>query len=130
LLFFSSPGYHFIIMLVKAAFLLQFRRVFPLPTTQRLCDIFLAFVAIWTVAGAIFAVIICLPLSKNWDPLEPRWICPNRYRFWLAHGILHVITDVLIFAIPLPLLKTLRLPPLHKVILMGVFCLGFMFVTF
>ncbi|KAK4235822.1 hypothetical protein C8A03DRAFT_17469 [Achaetomium macrosporum] len=125
LIFVSASGYHFIIMLVKSTFLLQFRRVFPLPTIQRLCDIFLVFIALWAVAGGIGGVVVCLPLSKNWDPLEPSWTCTTRYRFWLGHGILHVVTDVLIFVMPLPLLKTLPLPPLHKAVLMGVFCLGF-----
>jgi uncharacterized iron-regulated membrane protein len=128
LIFVSALGYHITIMLLKSTFLLQFRRVFPLPAFQLLCNIFMAFLAVWTVAGIVGGVTICLPLHKNWDPREPAWTCERRYWFWLGHGIVHVITDVLIFIMPLPLLKTLPLPPLHKMVLIGVFSLGFLFV--
>ncbi len=123
MIFISSLGYHGTIILLKTTFLLQFRRVFPLPTFQRLCDFFLAFLAVWAVAGIIGGATICLPL--NWDPLEPAWTCHRRLWFWMAHGVIHVVTDVLIFVMPLPMLNTLRLPPLQKMVLIGVFSLGF-----
>lgn len=115
-------------MLLKATFLLQYRRIFPLPSFQRICDVFLAFLVVWTLAGLVGGTTICLPLSKNWDPLDPIWGCEKRVWFWTGHGIVHVVTDVFIFMMPLPLLKTLPLPPLHKIILIGVFCLGFLYV--
>ena len=116
-------------MLLKATFLLQFRRVFPLPTFQRLCNIFLTFLAVWTIGGLVGVATICLPTSRNWDPQESISTCNSRrFWFWLGHGIMHVITDLLIFAMPLPMLKMLPLAPLHKVVLMGVFCIGFLFV--
>jgi hypothetical protein len=127
-IFVSALGYHVCIILLKSTFLLQFRRVFPLPTFQRLCNIFLAFLAVWAIGGLIGVATICLPISRNWDPREPISTCEQRFWYWLAHGIVHVITDLLIFIMPMPMLKTLPLPPLHKVVLMGVFGLGFLYV--
>jgi hypothetical protein len=127
-IFVSAFGYHVCIILLKSTFLLQFRRVFPLPTFQRLCDIFLAFLAVWAIAGLIGVATICLPISRNWDPREPISTCEQRFWYWLGHGIVHVITDLLIFIMPMPMLKMLPLPSLHKVVLMGVFGLGFLFV--
>jgi hypothetical protein len=46
--------------------------------------------------------------------------------FWLAMGILNVVTDVFIFIMPLPLLKRLPLPTAQKAVLIGVFSLGFL----
>jgi hypothetical protein len=129
MIFFSSLGYHVTIMLLKSAFILQYRRVFPLPAFQRLCDIFLAFLAVWTVAGIVAGATVCLPLSRNWDPREPVWTCEKRFWYWISHGIVHVVTDILIFVMPLPLLRTLPLPPLHKMALTAVFCLGFLYVA-
>ncbi|KAK4153781.1 hypothetical protein C8A00DRAFT_15023 [Chaetomidium leptoderma] len=125
LLLASSLGYHVAIILLKSTFLLQFRRIFPLPTFQRLCDIFLAFLAAWTVAGLVGGMTICLPLSRNWLPQGAIWECDQRLWFWMSHGVIHVITDLMIFIMPLPLLRTLPLPPLHKFVLIGVFSLGF-----
>ncbi|KAH7350317.1 hypothetical protein BKA66DRAFT_291273 [Pyrenochaeta sp. MPI-SDFR-AT-0127] len=120
----ASTAYGAIIMLIKATFLLQYRRVFPLPSFQRVCDIFLAFIAAWALAGTIGAFLHCRPLIRNWDPAEPTG-CAERIDFWLSMGILHVISDVLIFLLPLPLLRTLPLPKLQKGVLMAVFSLGF-----
>lgn len=130
LLFMSSLGYHVDLMLLKATFLLQYRRAFPLPAFQRICDVFLAFLAVWGLAGLVGGATICLPLAKNWDPVSPVWACKKRLWFWIGHGIVHVVTDVVILIMPLPLLKTLPLPRLQKIILIGVFCLGFWFVAF
>ncbi|KAL2151788.1 hypothetical protein VTH82DRAFT_6886 [Thermothelomyces myriococcoides] len=126
LMFVASVGYHVIVVLIKTTFLLQFRRVFPLPTFQRLCDVFLVFLGLWTVSGIVGGVLVCLPISKNWDLQEPIWSCNERFYFWMVQGAIHLVSDVVIFIMPLPLLKTLPLPPFHKVILVGVFCLGFL----
>ncbi|KAK4466871.1 hypothetical protein QBC42DRAFT_319031 [Cladorrhinum samala] len=123
--FVSSLGYHVDLMLLKATFLLQYRRAFPLPAFQRICDVLLAFFAVWALAGLIGGATICLPLEQNWDPISPVWACKKRLWFWVGHGIVHVVTDVVILIMPLPLLKTLPLPRLHKVVLIGIFCLGF-----
>ncbi|KAK4157293.1 hypothetical protein C8A00DRAFT_11824 [Chaetomidium leptoderma] len=125
-IFVSTLGYHFCIILLKSTFLLQFRRVFPLPTFERLCNIFLAFLGVWAIAGLVGAVTICLPISRNWDPRESISTCNQRFWYWLGYGIVHLITDLLIFIMPLPMLRMLPLPPLHKVVLMGVFGLGFL----
>ncbi|KAL2179685.1 uncharacterized protein P884DRAFT_239229 [Thermothelomyces heterothallicus CBS 202.75] len=126
LVFLSSMGYHVVVILLKTTFLLQFRRVFPLPAFQRLCDVFLVFLGLWTVAGIVGGTLVCLPVSKNWDLREPIWTCDARFYFWMAHGVIHLVSDVAIFVMPLPLLKTLPLPPPHKVVLVAVFCLGFL----
>jgi hypothetical protein len=77
------------------------------------------------MAGAFGTLLICLPIKRNWDPLEPA-NCGKRIYFWEAYAILHVITDVFILMLPLPLLNTLPLPRVQKVVLMAVFCLGFL----
>jgi hypothetical protein len=110
---------------MKATVLLQYRRIFPLPSFQRYCDIFLAFVFIWAVTGMLGTLLICLPIDRNWNPLEPT-NCGNRIYFWETYGILHVITDVFILILPLPVLKMLPLPRVEKRVLIAVFCLGFL----
>src|SRR5690606_30105048 len=86
------------------------------------------FLGLWTVSGIVGGVLVCLPISKNWDLQEPIWSCNERFYFWMVQGAIHLVSDVVIFIMPLPLLKTLPLPPFHKVILVGVFCLGFLSV--
>lgn len=121
----ASLGYSAAITLMKATVLLQYRRIFPLPNFQRYCDISLAFVFIWALTGALGTLLICLPIKRNWDPLEPT-NCGSRIYFWEVYAILHLITDAFILILPLPLLNTLPLPRVQKGVLMAVFCLGFL----
>lgn len=107
------------------AFLFQYRRVFPLRNFQRVCDLLLVFIVLWALGGTVGAILNCRPLKRNWDPLLPR-DCAGRMSFWFAMGILHVLTDALIFILPLPLLRTLPLPRPQKMILMAIFSLGFL----
>ncbi|KAM0608344.1 hypothetical protein D7B24_000547 [Verticillium nonalfalfae] len=126
LMWFSGLGYHLTIIILKCAFILQYRRAFPLPAFQRICDIFLGFIACWFVAFFIAPIVICLPVRSQWDPnIIGQDYCSSRWKVWLAHGIIHVITDVVIFAMPLPLIKTLPLTKPQKITLTAVFCLGF-----
>lgn len=48
---------------------------------------------------------------------------------WYVMAALNLVSDVVIFSMPLPVIKNLQLPRGQKVMLMGVFCLGFWFVT-
>jgi hypothetical protein len=121
----ASTGYGAVIMLLKSTFLLQYRRVFPLHNIQRLCDAFLVFIIAWAIGGTIGSLLNCRPLKQNWDPSIYK-DCEARLYFWYCMGILHVLTDVAIFALPLPLLKRLSLPNLQKGVLIGVFSLGFL----
>src|SRR5437763_5502261 len=105
---------------MKMTFLFQYRRVLPLPNFQRVCDIFFAFIVAWAISGTIGAALNCQPIERNWDPMESR-DCAERMDFWLAMGILHVVTDAFIFVLPLPLLKMLPLPKLQKGVLMMIF---------
>ncbi|KAH6683486.1 hypothetical protein F5X68DRAFT_262941 [Plectosphaerella plurivora] len=118
-----SLGYHFVLMILKAAFLLQYRRSFPLPGFQRLCDIFLAFLLCWTIAGAIAGGATCTPGSGMIEANKEA--CETGFQVWMVHGILNIITDVVIYIMPLPLIKTLPLSKGQKIGLIAVFSLGF-----
>lgn len=129
ILFILSLGYHLILMMLKTAFILQYRRSFPLPSFQRLCDVFLIFIAFWTIAGAVAGGATCTPgataagLADLRVHGEPR--CRTGYRVWLAHGILNIATDILIYAMPLPMIRTLPLSRGQKFGLGAAFSLGF-----
>lgn len=123
----TSFGYHFVLMILKAAFLLQYRRSFPLPGFQRLCDIFLIFLLCWTIAGAIAGGSTCKPGAAAAGIVEASdKTCEEGFKVWLAHGVINIITDVLIYIMPLPLIRTLPLSKGQKIALFSVFSLGFL----
>jgi hypothetical protein len=108
---------------VKTAFLLQYRRVFPLPNFQLLCAWLIFFVIIFGVSQAVVCILGCIPLEKLWKP-DSHGTCINRVPFWYFNACVNLLTDLLIIGLPLPLLHTLPLKKSQKFVLMGVFTLG------
>jgi hypothetical protein len=110
---------------IKATFLLQYRRSFPLPIVRRVCFFVLCFVVLWGVVAVIVSGFICVPLKRLWDPFTPGY-CINELAFWYVSSVISLITDLIIFIIPLPLLRTLPIRRAQKAVLMVVFGLGFL----
>lgn len=110
---------------VKAVYLLQYRRVFPLPSVQKICDIVLVFVVLWGVSQIVVTGLACIPLSRMWDPTVEGH-CIDELCFWYIVSTISILTDVIIFVIPLPFLRNLPIQPIQKVVLTAVFGLGFL----
>lgn len=117
--------YQLTLSAVKAAFLLQYRRCLPLPTLQRVCDILLVFVLLWGLASVLTVIFTCIPASLDWANPQPLQ-CINRLVFWYINSTINIVTDIVIYCLPIPLLKTLRVGKLQKAVLLGIFCIGFL----
>jgi hypothetical protein len=118
--------YQLSIPFIKAVFLLQYRRVFALPSIQRLCDVLLIFVALFGLTQFVVSVTFCIPIAFWWDKTIEGGRCINTLTWWHVGSIVNIITDVIIFVIPLALLHTLPLHKSQKFILGAIFGLGFL----
>jgi len=74
---------------------------------------------LFTVFTQIFK---CIPLQKNWMPTTSSRCLPENLSYYYA--AVNIATDVVVCVLPLPLLKTLRLPKKQKRVLLAVFALG------
>ncbi|KAJ0159992.1 hypothetical protein CTA2_8788 [Colletotrichum tanaceti] len=107
---------------IKIAFLLQYRRVFPLPRVELLCNIGIAFLVVFGISSLISAGV-----TYGIQFRYTLWNSPvNILGWWLANAALHLITDILIFILPLPLLGMLKLHRPQKLALFASFSLGFL----
>ncbi|GJD03164.1 integral membrane protein [Colletotrichum higginsianum] len=111
--------------LIKVAFLLQYRRVFPLPAFQKLCDVFLLFIIAFGISQVVSICLACIPLRSLWDLTVPGR-CIALLDWWLIGSSISLVTDVAIFVMPIPLLRTVPLPLKQKIVLMATFGLGFL----
>ncbi|KAF6805492.1 pth11-like integral membrane protein [Colletotrichum musicola] len=109
--------------LIKCTFLLQYRRVFPLPPFQRLCDIFLVFIVAFGITQVISLTLACIPLRSLWDFTVPGK-CFDLLSWWYVGSSINLLTDLAILCMPVPLLRTVRLPIRQKIVLMSTFGLG------
>ncbi|KAH8744842.1 hypothetical protein F5883DRAFT_439541 [Diaporthe sp. PMI_573] len=124
IMIFEMVTHHLAIATVKAAFLLQYRRCFPLPTLQRVCDILLSFVSLWGLASALVVIFLCIPVSLDWARLPPLQ-CADKLVFWFINATIHVVTDIIIYCLPIPLLRMLPIQNFQKIALVSVFSMGF-----
>jgi len=120
--------YQLAICSIKITFLLQYRRVFPLPNIQRLCDLFIALILCWAISQIVISNMSCFP-SKAGETGEgkPTKTCVDQIKWWLSNAIINLVTDLVIFFMPLCLIYMLRLEKTQKAILLCVFGLGFLY---
>lgn len=110
---------------LKISILLQLRRIFKNQLMQKLTLIGLVFEGVWALTLSILLPLICNPVAAFWDT-NIHGKCLNELAIWYVTAAINLVTDFITFSLPLPVIKSLQLPTRQKVMLMGVFCLGFL----
>lgn len=83
-------------------------------------------VTVYMLTSVFGAIFVCWPIQKYWDVEQMEGWCADMTAWWYANATLNIVSDVLIILMPMPVIKSLRLAPRQKYLLMGVFALGFM----
>ena len=94
--------------------------------TLKLCSQCIAGFLILFALSQIFSVFIqCIPVAALWDPLSyPGYTCDNYASALFYLAIVNVCTDIIILALPLPILWKLQVTPTRKRQLLSIFLLG------
>ncbi|KAK0739394.1 hypothetical protein B0T21DRAFT_436214 [Apiosordaria backusii] len=114
------------LLLTKLSILLLYLRILSYQHARYYAYAILFIVLItnglWTLSTVVTA---CLPLAAFWD----RTSYPNAYchprSFWLGNTGLHIGTDILLYVLPLPVIVNLQVKLRQKMVLYGIFALGF-----
>ena len=121
----TIPCYNMSLSLTKLSITFQYMRIFTTPRIRRFCWIMVGILVVyglWTVIGS---ALMCIPAQTFWRAQDyPNGKCLDQKIFWFTNASLNIATDVLIFAIPMPLLGALQLPKRQKIGLMVVFGFG------
>ncbi|KAG8666767.1 hypothetical protein FPOAC2_11893 [Fusarium poae] len=116
--------YNIAMCLVKIGILLQYRRVFAIQVIQTITFYGTALMVAWTVVIAFLNILICVPVAKFWDNELPGR-CLDPLLIWYIMAGFNLTTDIAIFCLPLPVIKSLNLPRKQKIMLFAIFSLGF-----
>ncbi|KAF7190099.1 Satratoxin biosynthesis SC1 cluster protein 4, partial [Pseudocercospora fuligena] len=103
----------------------QCLRVFG--TTQKFkftCWVLVAFIIICTAYTCLITVFLCKPTSFFWQIDNPAGTCLPRIPLWFLNSALGITTDLAVAVLPIPVIKTLRLPRRQKNMLIIIFLLG------
>ncbi|KAL2131361.1 hypothetical protein VTI74DRAFT_5196 [Chaetomium olivicolor] len=109
---------------VKLGFLFQYRRIFQGNVIlQRICYCFIIYVCLWACVQATLLGLACLPISIIVPSMAKT--CLDTLPIWYFSSGMSMATDILIFCIPIPSVLKLQLPLRQRIVVLGVFCLGF-----
>ncbi|KAJ9483184.1 hypothetical protein VN97_g10230 [Penicillium thymicola] len=124
----GGPIYCLAVLGFKVALLASYLRIAGIIKPYR--KIIIAAIIVCVVNQLIFAIIIsvsCLPVAKQWDA-SLKGSCIDTIPFYFALGGTSIVLDLIIIALPLPVLWKLQLRLKQKALLGCLFALGF-FVT-
>lgn len=122
--YFAQIFYKIVLGLNKVSMVFLYLRIFIAKYFRRLCYASLAVVASWTVASTVATICQCLPIAASWDKSITDARCTHSDAFWYSYGITNLITDAIIFALPMREVSRLHLPRREKIGIMLVFLMG------
>ncbi|KAK4118812.1 hypothetical protein N657DRAFT_582933 [Parathielavia appendiculata] len=126
---FQGVFYYLSFWFTKMSILLLYLRVLTHDYIRKATWAVIAIVVVYNVYTFAMHVTMCIPLAKNWDPSITGGYCHaetghGQQIFW-AVIYLHIITDFMIFAIPIPVVAAMTIPLRQKLGLLFVFTVGF-----
>lgn len=113
---------------VKTAILLQYLRVFAVKM-RKITLVALVLIGLWSTALVLVSVFACRPIRAFWDKSVTNPHCVADLPQWYVNAAGNIATDILIFALPIPVLWRLNLPRSQRLSLIGIFGLGFFTCT-
>ena len=109
----------------KMTFLLQYYRILAVQRMRIVYIIAMIVIGAWAFAQVLIMLLICRPIQGLWDKSVPAECMPNVPQIYVNAGG-NIITDIAIFLLPMPAIKHLNLKRPQKILLFGLFSLGFL----
>lgn len=82
-------------------------------------------ISAWSIALVFISIFNCIPIEGFWKKTTPAQCIPN-LPLWYVNAGGNIITDVIIFALPIPIVWKLKMPGAQRLSLIAVFGLGFL----
>jgi hypothetical protein len=120
---FLEACYFPIIACIKLSFLALYGEIFPQRYFHHLLWAFASFIAMWLIASLIVTVFQCIPISFVWDR-DQEGYCLDYSISVLVLTIVNIVTDFVLLAMPVPLVRKLVMSRQKKRLICGTFALG------
>ncbi|SPB43805.1 unnamed protein product [Aspergillus niger] len=103
-------------------------RLFPTHSISIAGKSILGFLAVFTLAGTLALAFQCRPVRAGFDKTIPDAKCYSvntSFAILMAQGVIMFVMDLAILALPLRRVWQLQMPRGRRVLVLGLFCLGF-----
>ncbi|KAH8650979.1 hypothetical protein BGZ60DRAFT_334095, partial [Tricladium varicosporioides] len=125
ILWVSIIVYNLTLGLLKISILTQYLRIFIGEAIRITCYAILALVCIHTLLSIVLATLACYPIAYFWDKsIATSHSCFNRKALWFCNASINILSYLMILVTPMPVLKSLQLPRMQKISVIGIFALG------
>ncbi|KAI8961538.1 hypothetical protein F5Y11DRAFT_325635 [Daldinia sp. FL1419] len=116
--------YYFSIGFIKFSILSFYGAIFSSKRFQVYLWIVAAFVAAWFISSVVVSIVQCTPIEFAWDTSIPGGFCINYGLLVLIAGVINVITDFVILALPVPMILRLQVSKQKRTQLVFTFATG------
>jgi hypothetical protein len=106
---------------IKIALLLQYRRTFG-TRLRRAINVALLIIGPWSVGLVMLSIFTCSPIRGYWRK-NTRATCIPPFQ-WYIHSAGNILSDIVIFTLPIPLLWSMKVSAKQRLLLILLFSLG------
>lgn len=106
---------------IKIALLLQYRRIFG-SKLRRVINIALFVIGSWSIALVLVSIFTCHPIQGYWIK-DIKATCIPTFQ-WYIHSAGNILSDIVIFTLPIPILWSMKVSTRQRLLLILVFSLG------
>ncbi|KAK6069356.1 hypothetical protein SCUP234_07406 [Seiridium cupressi] len=118
-----ASTYYFGIALVKYSILFLYHRIFSGKTFRNALLVTAALITAWFVPTFVIGVSMYLPIEPKWDS-SVNGTCIEYGKAMVAMGVINIMIDFLVLAIPMPILWKCKRLPGGKLFFRGAFATG------
>ncbi|OAG13086.1 uncharacterized protein CC84DRAFT_1227981 [Paraphaeosphaeria sporulosa] len=108
----------------KFAFLMLYHRVFPVAGFRKVLYVMMGISGLWTISYLIVGIFQCNPVARVYDRTIPGTCINFAWHRW-TNAISNLVTDLIIFFLPLPLIMKLNMSLGNRIGLIILFSIGF-----
>ncbi|KAK0726591.1 hypothetical protein B0T21DRAFT_371873 [Apiosordaria backusii] len=122
--YFSLLFYSFSLAFSKMSICTIFVNIFTYEWAKKCSWAMLIFTIIHGLCALAITLTFCIPLQSVWNPEVKASYC-HPEAVWWVNTALGLVTDLLIFLLPIPSIIPLKLPRRQKIAVVAVFAVGF-----
>ncbi|KXG53624.1 uncharacterized protein PGRI_006740 [Penicillium griseofulvum] len=111
------------IAFIKYSILALYKRLFAVRHMVIAVNVMFGFVTLWVVGVYVAGALLCIPVSKFWDPSIPG-ACLDPAKFYYGIQIPNILSDLILLIMPMRVVWALPIPKSQKAALSGVFLVG------
>ena len=108
---------------IKLSILALYIRIFPIPWLRRTSIGLGIFIVCATMTKNMGDIFQCTPIATAWIP-TPQTRCVNFFILVIVSGVINIVTDFIILALPVPILWNLKVNRVKKWELTWIFLVG------